>query len=246
MNLEIQSLSKSFGTHRVLHEVSLPATRGHVFVLLGPSGGGKSTLLRILAGLIVPEFGVVRVNEQPIPRREKELRLFRRGLGTVFQAFNLFPHLSAWENIALPLREVHDLTPSEAKDRAHTLLQRFQLGDHAMKRPGSLSGGQKQRAAIARAISHKPSLLLLDEPTSALDPEMTGEVLDMIGELRASGADLVLVTHEIGFAQQVADYVLFVRDGVIGEHAAAGRFFDAPESAEARVFLRRVLRYGNH
>ena len=212
--------------------------------LIGPSGGGKSTLLRIIAGLEVPDSGTVELDGVPIDfTQEKSLLEYRRHLGVVFQAFNLFPHLTALENITLPLEKVHSIPQAQALQIAHETLARFQLGDHAAKKPGALSGGQKQRVAIARAIAIKPRLLLFDEPTSALDPEMTAEVLDLIEELKNQGSQFILVTHEMGFARQVADEVAFLAQGQILEHGPAESFFAAPRTAPCQEFLARVLKY---
>jgi polar amino acid transport system ATP-binding protein len=243
VKLELTGLSKSFGTHRVLDEVSLQLDDVHAFVLIGPSGGGKSTLLRILAGLELPDAGAVSIDGEPLPRDEARLRKYRCGVGTVFQAYNLFPHLTALENITLPLEKVHGLAAERARARAMETLERFDLQQHAGKRPGQLSGGQKQRVAIARAVAIKPRILLFDEPTSALDPEMTAEVLEMIEELKTEGRDLVLVTHEMAFARVAADQAAFLADGKIVECAPPAQLFNHPESEACRRFLAKILRY---
>jgi len=211
-------------------------------VLVGPSGGGKSTLLRVLAGLDVPQAGTVTFDDAPLPRDEDGLRAYRRTVGTVFQAFNLFPHLTALDNLLLPLVHVHGLDRAAALDRVEGPLERFGLASHAHKRPAELSGGQKQRIAILRALVVQPRRLFLDEPTSALDPEMTGEVLEMIAELRAAGTQFVLVTHEMGFARRVADEIAFVADGRVLAHGPATDLFD--RCAEPRV--RRFLEFAPH
>jgi len=243
MRLELAGLTKSFGPHRVLDAISLDLPVVHSFVLIGPSGGGKSTLLRILAGLESPDSGTASINGAALPRDENELRKYRCAVGTVFQAYNLFPHLSALENIMLPLEKVHRLPHAEARARAMETLQRFQLEPHAHKKPAQLSGGQKQRVAIARAVAIKPRLLLFDEPTSALDPEMTAEVLEMIEELKREGRDLILVTHEMTFARVAADQVAFLADGKILECAPPGQIFNNPTSETCRRFLSKILRY---
>jgi polar amino acid transport system ATP-binding protein len=212
-------------------------------VMVGPSGGGKSTLLRILGGLEHPDSGEVELNGERMDFTEAALLRHRRTVGTVFQAYNLFPHLTALQNITLPLEKVHGRSPAQAEDAARQLLARFRLEAHAGKRPADLSGGQRQRVAIARALSGKPRLLLLDEPTSALDPEMTSEVLDMILELRQQGLDFILVTHEMGFARRVADQAAFLADGRIVEAGPAGQLFDAPVSLKTRAFLDKILKY---
>ncbi len=243
MKLELSGVSRAFGEHRALDGVSYRCEGAGSVVLIGPSGGGKSTLLRILAGLERPDAGRVAVGGVVLRTDETSLRAHRRTLGVVFQAFNLFPHLTAQCNISLPLVEVHGFTRADADRRAMEVLERFQLGAHAGKKPGQLSGGQRQRAAIARAIAARPKLLLFDEPTSALDPEMTAEVLEVIRELREEGRDLVLVTHEMGFARLVADEVVFLAGGRVVENGSAEAVFGRPESDVVRDFLARILRY---
>lgn len=243
MQLRISNLSKSFAAHRVLDGISLRLEKVHSLVLIGPSGGGKSTLLRIVAGLQNPDGGLLEINGEPVNFDEAALQIHRRTIGVVFQAFNLFPHLSALENITLPLEKVHGRPPDEARETALQSLRRFRLDNHARKKPAELSGGQQQRIAIARAIAIKPRLLLFDEPTSALDPEMTSEVLDVIEELKEEGRDFILVTHEMGFARLVADQTAFLADGKIIESGAAAQLFDAPQTAQCRDFLARVLKY---
>ena len=244
MRLALDGLTKSFGTHRVIDGITCDFGELRSLALIGPSGGGKSTLLRIIAGLETPDAGTVTLDGDAVAFTDEEkLRAHRRRLGVVFQAFNLFPHLTALANITLPLEKVHGLSPAEAEHIARETLGRFQLADHARKKPAQLSGGQKQRVAIARAIAIKPRVLLFDEPTSALDPEMTAEVLDVIEELKNDGRDFLLVTHEMGFARHVADRVAFLAQGRIVEHAPAEELFAAPRSAECRDFLARILKY---
>jgi polar amino acid transport system ATP-binding protein len=243
MKLRLDQVSKSFDGHVVLDRVSLSLEKVHTLALIGPSGGGKSTLLRIIAGLEFPDSGEVEIDGNPIMFREEALLKHRRTVGTVFQAFNLFPHLTALQNITLPLVKVHHHSPAEAEAIARQFLARFKLAAHAAKRPAELSGGQRQRVAIARAISIKPRLLLFDEPTSALDPEMTAEVLDIIKELRDEGRDFILVTHEMGFARQVADQVALLADGRIAELGPVQQVFDDPRSDQSREFLAKVLKY---
>jgi polar amino acid transport system ATP-binding protein len=243
MKLELRDVSKSFGSQSILEHLSATLEFDHTLALIGPSGGGKSTLLRLLAGLIPPDSGAILFDDQAVPTSEASLRSYRAKLGIVFQAFNLFPHLSALENILLPLIQVHGLTREDATRRAFAVLDRFQLKTHSDKRPAALSGGQRQRVAIARALAIEPRLLLLDEPTSALDPEMTAEVLDSLLELRNEGIPLVLVTHEMGFARHAADLVAFVSDGRLLEIADPEQFFTGPAHADARRFLQRTLRH---
>jgi polar amino acid transport system ATP-binding protein len=243
MHLELDAVTKSFGAHRVLDSITADFGELRSLVLIGPSGGGKSTLLRVVAGLETPDAGEITLDGISIDFRADALREHRRHLGVVFQAFNLFPHLTALENLTLPLEKVHRIAPAAARDLAMQTLARFQLADHGHKRPAELSGGQKQRVAIARAIAIKPRLLLFDEPTSALDPEMTAEVLDAIEELKEEGRAFLLVTHEMGFARHVADRVAFLAGGRIVEHAPAAELFSEPKTAACRDFLARILKY---
>jgi polar amino acid transport system ATP-binding protein len=243
MRLILNGVTKSFGDHRVLDGVSADFGELRSLVFIGPSGGGKSTLLRVLAGLEILDSGEAVLNGKQIDFGEEALLNHRRGLGVVFQAYNLFPHLSALGNITLPLIKVHGKSAEEAEHIAMETLGRFQLAAHAHKKPAELSGGQQQRAAIARAIAVKPRLLLFDEPTSALDPEMTSEVLAVIEELKEEGRDFVLVTHEMGFARHVADRIAFLFEGRIAEQGPAEALFSSPQTAELRDFLARILRY---
>ena len=223
--------------------VSLALEKVHTLVLVGPSGGGKTTLLRIIAGLEYPTAGELEINNETVLFDENSLLEYRRTVGTVFQAFNLFPHLSALQNITLPLEKVHGHSPQQALEIARLHLERFQLQKHASKRPAELSGGQRQRVAIARAVAIKPRLLLFDEPTSALDPEMTAEVLDMIREVRQAGADFILVTHEMGFARQIADQVALLAGGRIIEAGPVEQVLERPAHPQSRDFLAKVLNY---
>jgi polar amino acid transport system ATP-binding protein len=244
MKLETRQVTKRYGSFLALDGASFQTgDDARVVALLGPSGGGKSTLLRVLGGLLVPEAGEVRVNDLPLPQEPEAALLALRKNGFVFQGYNLFPHLSALQNIVLPLCEVHGLDESAATARALELLNRLGLSEHRYKRPAELSGGQQQRAAIARALAPKPGLLLLDEPTSALDPVMTGEVLDVIRELAECGQQIVLATHEISFARKVADWVVFLAQGRVEESCAAAEFFAQPQSALAREYLQGLSRY---
>ena len=243
MKIELRGLSKRYGDHVVLDRVDATLEFGHTLALIGPSGGGKSTLLRLLAGLLAPDAGSIILDGKPLPTSEAALRAYRAGLGIVFQAFNLFPHLTARDNVALPLVHVHGLSRPEALARAMEVLARFHLADHALKPPAALSGGQRQRVAIARAVAIQPRFLLLDEPTSALDPEMTAEVLDLLTELRSEGRTLILVTHAMGFARQAADLVAFVARGSLLEVAPPETLFRDPRQEDVRRFLGKVLRY---
>ena len=238
------NLTKCYGVHAALDGVSFETSaQAGTVVLLGASGSGKSTLLRILGALIAPDSGEVTVDGKTLSWSETGALQQRRANGFVFQGFNLFPHLSAHENVALPLRIVHAQDAERAAQNAEAALARFGMSDHAMKKPGALSGGQQQRVALARAIAPKPRLLLLDEPTSALDPMMTQEVLDLIRELAEGGQQIVLSTHEISFAREVADWVIFLDNGRIVESAPATGFFEQPSSEVARKFLEALTRY---
>jgi polar amino acid transport system ATP-binding protein len=243
MRLKLTGVTKRYNNIAALDGLSLQLPEARTIVLIGPSGGGKSTLLRMLAGLVMPDQGSVEIDGEPLPTGEEDLIRYRRRIGTVFQAYNLFPHLTALANVTLPLTQAHGYTKAAAQEYAMELLGRFQLEAHALKKPFELSGGQQQRVAIVRAVAIKPRFLLLDEPTSALDPEMTAEVLDIIAELRAEGRELVLVTHNMGFARKVADHCLFISNGKIHESGPAQQLFSEPQTAELRGFLDRVLKY---
>jgi len=227
----------------VLDDLSLDVEFPHVLALLGPSGGGKSTLLRVIAGLERPDSGTVLINGEEVPDREPALRDYRRTLGVVFQAFNLFPHMTVLRNVMLPLVEVHGIDRSTARDHSMEVMERLGIADQAAKLPSQLSGGQRQRVAIARALAAKPRFLLFDEPTSALDPEMTAEVLSLIADLRESNTPMLLVTHEMGFARKIADRVAFLSAGQVLEEGSAAEFFANPRTAEAQRFLAKVLAY---
>jgi polar amino acid transport system ATP-binding protein len=244
MNIELSGLSKRYGATHALSDIDLRVEDPvRVLALIGPSGGGKSTLLRLLGGLEVPDAGTVSIAGDMLARDEVGLLAHRRRNGYLFQAFNLFPHFTALKNVMLPLTEVHGQEDAAAKDTAMTCLERFGLADHASKRPAEMSGGQQQRVALARAIAIRPRLLLLDEPTSALDPEMTAEVLEVIEELCRAGQEIILSTHEMGFARAVADEVVFLADGSVVEKGTAEQVFENPESEVVRGFLGRVMRY---
>ena len=238
MRLEARGVVKTFGVHRALDGIEFRTeSDARVVALLGPSGGGKSTLLRVLGCLLVLLEGA------ELPHSEAGALRERRKNGFVFQGYNLFPHLTALENVALPLRAVHGVAAGEAEARAREMLGRLGLIGHEMKRPVELSGGQQQRAAIARALAPKPRLLLLDEPTSALDPVMTGEVLDVIRELAENGQQIVLATHEISFARKVADWVVFLAQGQVQVSGPASAFFTAPRTELAQVYLVGLAKY---
>ena len=241
MELVVKGLTQAFGATTVLDRVDLETGDIRALVLVGPSGGGKTTLLRILAGLDLPVEGSVSFEGVPVPRDEPGLLAYRRRVATVFQAYNLFPHLTALDNLTLPLVHVHGLSPAAARERVAEPLERFKLADHAHKRPSQLSGGQKQRIAILRALVVQPERLFLDEPTSALDPEMTAEVLEMISELKGLGTRFVLITHEMGFARRVADEVAFVGGGKVVASGPAATMFEHCPEPRVREFFARIL-----
>lgn len=244
MRLEIESLSRTYGTQRALDSLSLSLPEDiRCLALIGPSGGGKSTLLRHLGGLEAPDSGRLRINGAELPHDENALREYRKKNGFLFQSYNLFPHLTALENITLPLVHVHAHSPESARAIAEKQLARFGLAGHAEKHPAQLSGGQQQRVALIRAIAANPGILFLDEPTAALDPEMTVEVLELIRELITDGQEIVLCTHEMGFARAVADRIAFVADGKVIECAAPQTLFETPRHESVRRFLSRVLEF---
>jgi len=243
LRLELSQVSKRFGESQALCEVTLSIEDFHSLAIIGPSGGGKTTLLRILAGLTAPDAGSVRIDGRTLDFSEPALLAHRRSIGTVFQAYNLFPHLTARENVLLPLIRVHGVPAGEAEAIVAALFERFQLSRHADQKPAELSGGQQQRVAIVRAIAIKPRFLVFDEPTSALDPEMTAEVLDFIAELRDEGRDLIIVTHNMGFARHVSDRCVFIADGRALEAGPSATLFERPQHPLLSAFLARVLRY---
>lgn len=244
MKLETQAVTKRYGAQAALDGATfVTGADARVIALLGPSGGGKSTLLRVLGCLLVPDEGSVSIDSRVLAHDEDGALNERRHNGFVFQGYNLFPHLTALQNITLPLREVHGLSEAQAEQRGLELLHRLGLESHEHKRPSQLSGGQQQRAAIARALAPRPRLLLLDEPTSALDPVMTGEVLDVIRELAEAGQSIILATHEISFARKVADWVVFLAAGKVQESSAAADFFTKPQTDLARQYLEGLSKY---
>ena len=243
--IEVGGLRKSFGDHEVLRGVDLGVAEGEVAVLIGPSGSGKTTLLRCLNGLETPEEGQVAINGVSVdwaarPSRA-QVRSLRAQSGMVFQAHHLFPHRTALENITEGPIHVQGLSPEEARVRGRDLLARVGLADKAESYPYALSGGQQQRVGIARALALQPKVILFDEPTSALDPETVGDVLGVMRDLAAEGWTMVVVTHEIRFAEQVADQVAFLDGGVIVEEGDPGQVLRAPREPRTRQFLRRVL-----
>jgi glutamate transport system ATP-binding protein len=239
--IRVRGLNKRYGDHHVLRDIDLDLAQGEVVVVIGPSGSGKSTFCRCLNRLEAVDSGEVLIDGEPLAREGRELARLRADVGMVFQSFNLFQHKTVLENVTLAPMKVRRLSREEAVRRARQLLDRVGIGDQAAKLPAQLSGGQQQRAAIARALAMEPKVMLFDEPTSALDPEMVGEVLDVMTELAAEGMTMVVVTHEMGFARQVADRVVFMDAGEIVESGPPAEFFAAPGSDRARNFLAKVL-----
>jgi polar amino acid transport system ATP-binding protein len=246
----ISGLHKSFGGHDVLKGISLQVMRGQVLALIGPSGSGKSTLLRCINLLTIPDAGRIAVGDQTIDfdgRRtslpnERHLARFRASTGMVFQHFNLFTHMTALQNVMEGPVTVLGTAKAQAASEARMLLNKVGLLERADVYPDKLSGGQKQRVAIARALAMRPSVMLFDEATSALDPELVGEVLGVIKGLASEGMTMILVTHEIGFARDVADEIIFMRDGVVAESGPPDRVIDQPQNEATRLFLGRFNR----
>lgn len=241
--IEIANLRKAYGSFTVLHGIDLAIEEGEVVCIIGPSGSGKSTLIRCINHL-EPFDHDSRILVDGIPVAPgRGLAAVRAEVGMVFQSFNLFPHMSVLRNVTLAPMRVRGLSADAAARRGLELLARVGIEEQADKYPGQLSGGQQQRVAIARALAMEPKALLFDEPTSALDPEMVGEVLDVMKQLAASGVTMVVVTHEMGFARQVADRVLFMDGGRIVEAGPPAQIFDAPREERTRAFLRAVLNH---
>ncbi len=239
--IEIVDVRKRFGRHEVLKGVSLSVSKGEVVVILGPSGSGKSTLLRSINGLETIEGGRIVVDGVRVHDSRETLHQVRQLTGMVFQQFNLFPHRTVLQNIAMAPVHVQKKTRTEAEGIARVLLGKVGLPDKADAYPAKLSGGQQQRVAIARALAMNPKVMLFDEPTSALDPELIKEVLDVMKDLARDGMTMIVVTHEIGFAREVADKVVFIDDGVKIEEAPADRFFSQPTHERTKLFLSKIL-----
>ncbi|MFZ5753130.1 MAG: amino acid ABC transporter ATP-binding protein [Bacillota bacterium] len=239
--ISVRNLSKRFGSLQVLRDVSLEVAPGEVVVIIGPSGSGKSTLLRSLNYLEKPEAGEIIINGERLGQNPRDVIRMRSQIGMVFQRFNLFPHMTALENVIEGPVTVKKVPKEEALAKGKTLLEKVGLGDKLTSRPSQLSGGQQQRVAIARALAMEPLIMLFDEPTSALDPELVGEVLAVMKDLAKEGMTMVVVTHEMGFAREVADRVLFMDEGRIIEEGKPEGIFSNPQNERTRAFLSKIL-----
>lgn len=239
--IEVQHLSKTFGTHEVLKDIDFSVQEGDVTCILGASGSGKSTLLRCINLLETPSGGQILFHGTPITGRGFDPCAYRAKVGMVFQSFNLFANLTVLENCTIGQRKVLKKSAAEAEATAMEFLEKVGMQQYIKAKPHQLSGGQKQRVAIARALAMRPEVLLFDEPTSALDPEMVHEVLDVIQQLAREGMTMVVVTHEMGFAREVANRVVFIDEGVIMEEAAPAEFFGSPKNPRLKDFLGKVL-----
>jgi polar amino acid transport system ATP-binding protein len=242
--LEVEHLRKSYGSQVILRDLSLAVRPHHCVALIGASGSGKSTLLRCLNLLETVDDGTISLDGVDITDPRTRVDEVRSRVGIVFQAFNLFPHMSVLDNVTLASRVVHRVPRGEAEAAAMQMLDRVGLAGRAKARPDELSGGQQQRVAIARALVNKPVLMLFDEVTSALDPELVGEVLGLLGELKSDGMTMVVATHEMGFARQVADEVMFLADGGVAESGPPEQVFGDPVDERTQRFLRRIIEAG--
>jgi len=241
--IELVGLEKSFGDNRVLRGIDLRVEAGQVVCIIGASGSGKSTLLRCVNRLEEPTAGAVLIDGVDITHPDTDLELVRRRIGMVFQHFNLFPHLSVRRNVNLAQRKVLGRSEAEASAITEDLLAKVGLSEKVDARPADLSGGQQQRVAIARSLAMQPEMMLFDEATSALDPELVGDVLGVMRDLAAEGMTMLVVTHEMGFARQVADHVVFMDQGVICEEGPPAQLFGDPRQTRTRQFLERVLEH---
>ncbi|WLE01034.1 amino acid ABC transporter ATP-binding protein (plasmid) [Agrobacterium leguminum] len=239
--IELKSVGKHYGDFRALNNVDLDVLRGEKIIICGPSGSGKSTLIRCINRIEKHDEGSITVNGHVLTEEMKDIAAVRRDVGMVFQSFNLFPHLSILENCMLAPVQSRGINKKEAKETAMHFLAKVRIPEQANKYPGQLSGGQQQRVAIARALCMKPQVMLFDEPTSALDPEMVKEVLDTMVSLAAEGMTMICVTHEMGFAREVADRVVFMDKGAVVEQDTPDGFFSAPKTDRAREFLRQII-----
>lgn len=244
--IEVKKLGKSFGELVVFQDIDLQVRSGEIVVLVGPSGSGKSTLLRCLNGLETPDSGAIQIGDAvwnaalDASSKKKAVQRIRTLTGMVFQSFNLFPHMTVLENVTMAPTIVKKMSKTDAANIGETLLEKVGLLHKKDEYPSRLSGGQQQRVAIARALAMQPQIMLFDEPTSALDPELTGEVLAVMKRLAAEGMTMIIVTHEMKFAREVANRVIFMSDGVIQEEGTPEQFFDQPKTERARKFLRQL------
>ncbi len=239
--VRMEAVYKYYGDFTALNEIDLKVAKGEKIVVCGPSGSGKSTLIRCINHIEKHDEGLIYVNGAELDRQQKNIDTIRRDTGMVFQNFNLFPHMTTLENCILAPMTVNGMTKEEAKDLAMHFLTKVRIPDQAEKFPGQLSGGQQQRVAIARALCMRPKIMLFDEPTSALDPEMVKEVLETMKKLAEEGMTMLCVTHEMGFAREVADRIVFMNEGKIVEQAAPEEFFNHPKSERARTFLDQII-----
>lgn len=239
--IHVKNLHKYFGKNQVLKGIDEHISKGEVVVVIGPSGSGKSTFLRCLNRLEEPTSGEIIFEEQSITDKKCDINKVREKMGMVFQQFNLFPHKTVLENLTMAQTHVRGISKEEAIKKANTLLEKVGLKEKANAYPASLSGGQKQRIAIARALAMEPDVMLFDEPTSALDPEMVGEVLSVMKSLAKEGMTMVVVTHEMGFAREVGDRILFMDGGIIVEEGKPSEIFDNPKNERTKGFLSKVL-----
>jgi ABC-type polar amino acid transport system ATPase subunit len=241
--VELAGVSKSFGENLVLNGIDLRIARGEAVVVAGPSGSGKSTMLRCINGLEPIDAGEIAFDGRPVRREGRAIYEIRAQIGMVFQQFNLFPHMTVLDNVTLAPIHVKDMSREDARRRAVELLLRVGIPDKANALPADLSGGQQQRVAIARALATDPQLMLFDEPTSALDPEMIREVLDVMRDLANDGMTMVVVTHELGFAREVCDRIVFIDDGSIVEEAPPEEFFGSTRSERAKEFVDKIIHH---
>jgi len=239
--IKVNALHKSFGDHKVLCGIDEQINDGEVVAIIGPSGSGKSTFLRCLNLLETPDSGEIWVNDTQINAPKIDINKVRQKMGMVFQHFNLFPHLTVMENITLAPVKLKKMTKEDAIKKGEELLKIVGLAEKANSYPAQLSGGQKQRIAIARSLAMEPEIMLFDEPTSALDPEMVGEVLDVMKNLAKSGMTMIVVTHEMGFAREVSNRVLFMDEGIVLESGSPADIFDNPQNERTKSFLSKVL-----
>jgi glutamate transport system ATP-binding protein len=241
--VQLDGVRKSFGDNLVLDGIDLEVERGAAIVIAGPSGSGKSTILRCVNGLESIDEGAIHFDGRPVSSTGREIYAIRAQIGMVFQQFNLFPHMSVLDNVTLAPLEVEEASRKDSEDRARRLLERVGIPEKADDYPADLSGGQQQRVAIARALAVEPKLMLFDEPTSALDPEMIREVLDVMRDLAREGMTMIVVTHEMGFAREVCDRIVFIDEGRIVEQGSPDEFFNHTTSERAKEFVDKIIHH---